>query len=129
MNSQQLEAIQHADESIGPDLQLWPAAYQHRRDLLAHLAEDALLVKELSAMLEPYSGGAQTLAEIVARMKMAQEIRREVMAAMEAQETPPPEPKRVPARVVVEFQKCEDGDCSRYRNNNGGCDACGAPCL
>jgi len=25
--------------------------------------------------------------------------------------------------------KCEDGDCVEYRNFNGGCDLCGAPCL
>jgi len=25
--------------------------------------------------------------------------------------------------------KCENGDCGDYRNFNGGCDLCGAPCL
>lgn len=25
--------------------------------------------------------------------------------------------------------KCDDGDCSLYRNYNGGCDFCGSPCL
>lgn len=25
--------------------------------------------------------------------------------------------------------RCENGDCSKYRNYNGGCDLCGAPCL
>lgn len=34
-------------------------------------------------------------------------------------EAQPPQPKR----------KCGDGNCSKYRNMNGGCDVCGAPCI
>jgi hypothetical protein len=26
-------------------------------------------------------------------------------------------------------EKCADGECAKYRNFNGGCDVCGAPCL
>lgn len=26
-------------------------------------------------------------------------------------------------------EPCDDGDCIRYRNFNGGCDVCGEPCI
>lgn len=32
-------------------------------------------------------------------------------------------------RKRAPFVKCKDRDCSDYRNINGGCTLCGAPCL
>lgn len=85
-----LEQIRDADAMAGEDLRFCPPAWQDRRDLLAYIqqgaeadAAHALVVIELSRMLEPISGGATTLPEIVARMKMAAEIRASIVEAMQ----------------------------------------------
>lgn len=74
----------------GEDLRFCPPAWQDRRDLLAYITEldeaaaaERLVVLQLSSMLEPISGGSTTLSEIVARMKMAAEIRASIVEAMQ----------------------------------------------
>lgn len=87
--AQDLERIQQTDDAAGVDLQTSPLAWQQRRQLLAHLtaldedrATEARLVLELSALLEPVSGGAASLEELVARIRAMQSLQAEVQAAM-----------------------------------------------
>jgi hypothetical protein len=127
LNSDRLSDIRDADTAAGTDLQTCPGAWQQRRDLLAHIdgleefhnAQHALIL-QLSQLLEPVSRGATTLADIVDRLRMAQEIRASVAAALAPYEDAPLPAIRIP---------CGDESCGKYRNMNGGCDVCGAPCL
>lgn len=81
LTADQLQAIRDTDAASGEDLQLCPAAWQHRRELLRYIdalvsdrQNDALAVAALSNMLEPYSGGTSDLHDLVARMHRAREI-------------------------------------------------------
>lgn len=110
ITQEQLQAIRDTDAASGEDLQFCPAAWQHRRQLLAYI--DALAVAALSTMLEPYSGGTSDLHDLVARMHRAREIQQAAI--------------RQPVAGPVEPGAC----CSNERRNmDGGCDSCGAPCL
>jgi hypothetical protein len=88
LTADQLQAIRDTDAASGDDLQFCPAAWQHRRQLLAYIdalvsdrQNDALAVAALSGMLEPYSGGTSDLHDLVARMHRAREIQQAVHAA------------------------------------------------
>jgi hypothetical protein len=89
LTNEQVERIVATDEAAGDSLQTSPLAWQHRRELLGHVIalEDAahsnhLLTLELSTLLEPISGGAMTLSEIVARIRASQTLHAEVQEAM-----------------------------------------------
>lgn len=86
--TEKLLDIVDADAMAG-DLQTSPLAWQQRRELLGHIAaldgEQAAqyqLTLELSTLLEPVSGGATSLDEIVARIRAAQTLHAEVQAVM-----------------------------------------------
>lgn len=89
--NQRLQEIREIDAAAGGNLQMCPAAWSQRRELLEHIAAmevaqetQQALVVELSSMMEPLSGGATDLAEILRRMKIAQEIQAAVRAHMAA---------------------------------------------
>lgn len=89
--SPRLQEIRDTDTAAGEDLQMCPQAWQHRRELLGHItvmeenvAIERRLTLELSTMLEPFSAGAMSLEELVARMRMAAQMRQAM--------TPMPQP-------------------------------------
>lgn len=120
-SAERLQEIRDADAAIGDavNLRWWPSVHTQRRELLALVDQlvtdrenDALAVAALSGMLEPYSGGTSDLHDLVARMHRAREIQQAAV--------------RQPVAGPVASLAC----CSNERrNNNGGCDSCGAPCL
>jgi hypothetical protein len=121
----ELEEIQRLDEQVGEDsaLQMWPAVYTHRRQLLAHItalneaqaADDAALT-ELFKLLEPFSAGAVTLQGLVENLRKAHESH----AAVQVQPEPPRLLSCTAGGAVHTRFKHEDGSFSY-------CLACGAP--
>ena len=90
ITSERLKQIRDADQMAGADLQFCPSTWTDRRDLLEHIRtlEEAaelthLASMELSTMLEPISQGATTPAELVARMRLAAELRAAMQEAPE----------------------------------------------
>jgi hypothetical protein len=116
--SEKLLDIVDADAMAGVDLQTSPLAWQQRRELLGHVAaleEDAAterqLTLELSTLLEPVSGGADNLGEIVARIRAAQALHAEVQAAMlqrQRDNQPAPTGRSVPECSVCGEPGCPD---------------------
>lgn len=87
--TEKLLDIVDTDAMAGVDLQTSPLAWQQRRLLLGHIAAledhsaaERQLTLELSTLLEPISGGAMDLGEIVARIRASQALHAEVQAAM-----------------------------------------------
>lgn len=90
--SGRLQEIRDTDTAAGADIQMCPLAWRQRRELLEHIAAldesqaaQRLLTLELSTMLEPFSGGATSLEDLVARIRMAAHIRQ----AMTSMPQPP----------------------------------------
>lgn len=92
LTTDHLARILATDEAAGDSLQTSPLAWQQRRELLGHISaleEDAhntyQLTLQLSTLLEPVSGGSTSLADIVTRLRVSQQLYAEVRAALAAE--------------------------------------------